>query len=318
MCLQWIKEINKLSIDSKTLELWDRAYEVEKSLSTAKIRLDLEKLNNLSESSPYIEELKNTLDEEHISQDYNGTDKVTGRIYAAKESNGFNIQTLPEVLKEVVIPESQSILYEYDYKYFEFCLLSQICGVDYKTDPHLELSQYLFKTDEYRAVCKTINYAIIYGKSIDSTISEIKKNFPNLKTNYLVLYDKLIQVTKPFEELKQSLIEEYKKHRVLYNYYGRNIYPQKEEYVFLNNYIQSTAADFIILKIQKLNKYLQQYPSINKILLQKHDSILFNLSIGLIQTTSIVKDIETILTSPEDKLVGQISLKSGKNWKELS
>ena len=174
----------------------------------------------------------------------------------------------------------------------------------------------MFNDESYRDVAKRINYSILYGQSISNSIKSLKGEFPNFNLNEEKLQEQLEEFVKPFEETKMALELEFKNSNKIINYFGRNIYPEKE-WAYLNNFIQSTAADFLITKIDKLKKYLQQYPSINRILLQKHDSILFNLSISLINNTEIVEDIIKILEEPEKQLIAKTSLKFGKNWKDL-
>jgi len=310
VCLEWLKILKTANYPEETLQLWNRAYDVENYLSATKIRIDRDKLNSLEEKMSF----KNLTDDEHIRQICNGTDKITGRIYSS--SNGLSLQTLPEIHRDIVIAEPKSVLVGFDYNYFEYSLLYQICNMECEDDPHLKLAEVLFKDKEYRDIAKGINYSILFGQSIENTIKDIKNKYPNLKINSDWLYSELVKITKPFSKLKEKLEEELKQTNVIYNYYGRNIYPQKD-YACLNNYIQSTAADLVIIKIDKLKKYLSQYPTINRILLQQYDSILFNFSIDIVENTDLLDDIIEILESPEKGLKGKTTMQYGKNWKKL-
>jgi len=312
-CLEWVDKFNNLGLSQETLAIWNKAYEVESYLSSLKVRIDKEKILNL-EDNIYFSILNNLENEEYLKQAYKGTDKITGRIYSSKKN--FNIQNLSKNNRDIVIAEKKCMLLEFDYDYFEYSLLRQLCGLDFSEDPHLKLAKELFNDESYRDVAKRINYSILYGQSISNSIKSLKGEFPNFNLNEEKLQEQLEEFVKPFEETKMALELEFKNSNKIINYFGRNIYPEKE-WAYLNNFIQSTAADFLITKIDKLKKYLQQYPSTNRILLQKHDSILFNLSVSLINNTEIVEDIIKILEEPEKQLIAKTSLKFGKNWKDL-
>jgi hypothetical protein len=313
VCLEWLKEIRKINYSEKTLRLWNDAYIVDEYLSSAQVRLDKNKLSLLEDNS-YYKAMESLSEGNYIQSAYNGTDKLTGRIYTAEKN--FSLQTLAINGRDIIVAEPGCLLIEFDYDYFEYSLLRQLGGLDFVGDPHLNLSEFLFKDVKHREIAKSINYSTLYGKSLENTVRDVKNSFPNLKIVDDVFFNKLKTFLKPFLQIKEELESDLKKSKVIYNYFGRNIYPRKS-YACLNNYTQSTAVDFFIRKILKLKEYLKKYPAINKILLQKHDSILFNINIESINNTNIVEDIISILESPEDGLIAKTSFKYGKNWKVI-
>jgi hypothetical protein len=312
VCLEWLKKLTKQSLSEETLSTWNKAYETEDFFSSIKVKIDKVKLGKLEDNST-TELSKNLIDSDYIIQKYNGTDKATGRMYSAK---GFNLQTLSEVNRDLVIAEPKCLLFEFDYNYFEYTLLRQVCGLEFAEDPHLKLSEYLFKSSEYRDIAKGINYSILYGLTLKNAVKKIKKEYPSFNLNEDLLLFQLKEFIKPFLPLQNKLIEEFNKHKRVTNFFGRSVYPE-HEYTCLNYYTQSTAADLFIRKIDKIRIYLKQLPSINKILLQKHDSMLFNFNIDVIENTTLLTDIIEILESKQEGLFAKVSLKTGSNWKEM-
>lgn len=311
LCLNWMKELKY----DDSVKLWTRAYEVENYLSKIKIKIDEGKLEKLNEGDNVIlNNIQDKIFNGHIIQKYNGTDKVTGRIYAI--SSGFSLQTLTKNFKEIIVAEDNCLLLEFDYKYFEYYLLSQIIDFPIDSDPHSSVSKLIFGTDEHRDIAKTINYGLLYGKSLDNTIEELYRDHV-IQLSKETLKDKLLPIVNAIEIFSDQLIKRLKKEGYISNYFGRQITPEKI-YASFNNYIQSTAADFVIIKIKKLADYLSKKDPLNRIVLQNHDSILLNLKLEDIENTEMAIEIKALLESPERKLIAKVGLKYGANWKELS
>lgn len=312
LCLNFLKE---LKIDVDLINLWQQAYLIEKKLSDIKVKVDEERVRILSDNdNPIMQNIYNSIEGDCIIQKYNGTNKTTGRIYPY--GTGFSLQSLAKPLRDIIIAEPDCFLVEFDYKAFEYNILSQLCKFEIKGDPHLYMSQLLFKDNEHRDIGKGLNYSLLYGKSIDTVILETLK-LPGLKLSKEELKEKLSKVLYPVKELQEKLEEELKVNKRLINYFGRNIYPEKV-YACVNNYIQSTAADILIIKLSKLFDLLSKHPPINKIVLQSHDSVLLNLSSSTIEKTDIASDIKTLLESPEKGLIGKVDVKYGLNWESLT
>lgn len=312
LCLD---SLTNLNLFNKSVETWQRAYEIETYLSSIKVRVNEELLKNLAsdEENAVAQSIYSNLNKGYIVQKYNGTDKITGRIFANKSR--FSIQTLTSNMKNIIVAEKDCLLVEFDYQYFEYTLLSQLCKFTLTADPHLALSQLLFGDSDHRTIGKEINYSLLYGKSITSLLKDLYKQF-EINIPEQELKEKLLEVIKPMEELKERLIQEFETNGFILNYFNRNITPEKN-YTCLNNYIQSTAADFFIIKLLKIRDLLGKYSSLNKIVLQNHDSVLLNLTVDEIENTDLVKDIFSILRDTEDKLVAEVDMKYGLNWGNL-
>jgi hypothetical protein len=314
LCLKWLNELD--NINSNERSLWQRAYYIENYLSDVKIKINTEKLKSYAanETNTLMQTIYSNSCEGYISQGYNGTDKITGRMYVL--DSGFSLQTLPPKFKDFIIAEKDCILVEIDYNYFEYDLLSQICDFKVNEDPHIHLSKVIFGDEEHRAIGKTINYGFIYGMAFKNIIKSIYEKFPDIVLDEEDIREKLKDVLDSIDELKTKLEEEFKENGVIFNYYKRRITPEKG-WACVNNYIQSTAADFIILKIDKLIQLFEEYSPDNKIILQKHDSILFNLNSKDIDNTDMLEKITEILNEEEDDLKAEFKLNYGWNWKDL-
>lgn len=311
LCLHWLNELKEVEYE----QVWQDAYEAEHLLSNLPVKIDKKQVLLLSYQSEttLFENILKQQDEGYVYQLYNGTDKTTGRMYA--KGSGFSMQTLPENIRHIVVAEHGCYLVEFDYKYFEYSLLQQLCKIVRKGDPHKHLALDLFGDVSYRDVAKRINYGTIYGQSIPSIVNELVKEY-QIDFNKSSLTERIEKLSQPFEELKLKLKEELELNGYVINPFGRFIIPEKN-FAVLNNYVQSTAADIVIRKLLKIKRLLNSYNSLNRIVLQKHDSILFNLREIDIEQEDIARKIKEILEQPENDLFGKVTLKYGKNWRDL-
>ena len=189
-------------------------------------------------------------------------------------------------LLPIVKPKnSDYFLFDVDYKYFEFAIMCYVCDIDFAEDPHLYLANLIFNDPGRRQEAKQINYSIIYGGNIDYILKT--NNAFDKKEKLEELYLNKIRV------LEKQLEEYYSEHGHIVNHFGRRIFPKKET-ALLNNFISSTATDFLIAKLYKLFNMLQDTNS--TIVFQKHDSVLFNIAKSEKNTK---EQIEEILGSEE-------------------
>lgn len=308
ICLNWFHTLRLSELNFKELSLWNRCYDIETKLSSLKVRVNTKILNELREGNNKFQKIYSTVNEGYITQKCNGTDNTTGRIYV--KDNDCSLQTMAKKFRDIVIPEKGCVLIEFDYDYFEYCLLSQLCDIPRGEDPHLNLSRLIWRDDEHRQQAKSINYAIIYGQTLSKTIDQLDIQ------NKEEILEKLQELLSPVEVFSRELSEKYQRDGYIKNYFGRILHPNKD-YAILNNYIQSTASDFFIIKLQKIFELLTQYDSINKVILQNHDSVLLNLDIETVESTNIVEEIQEILSCEEDDLIAHASFKYGYDWKNL-
>lgn len=311
LCLNWMKELKQNEYEG----VWQDAYEAEHYLSTLPVKIDRKLVLMLSYQSDNIlfESLLKQEEGGYVTQQYNGTDKTTGRMYA--KGSGYSLQTLTENVRQVIVAEKDCYLVEFDYKYFEYGLLQQMCQIPFKGDPHKNLAIEHFGDVSYRDIAKGINYGVIYGKSIEATAREIIQT-NKLKHSEEELIALLKKIRKPFGKLQKKLESDLKENGFVINPFGRHIVPEKQ-WAVMNNYIQSTAADIVIRKLLKIKKFFEDYDLSNRVVLQKHDSILFNLREIDIEENNIALKLKQILEGSECDLFGKVSCIFGKNWRDL-
>lgn len=313
LCLKWSKELQR---DDNEI-VWRRAYCVEDMLSNIEIKIDVDAAKKWSyrDNGKTFESILKQQSNGYITQKYNGTDKLTGRMYA--KGKGFSIQTLAKKFRNIVIAEPECYLIEFDYDYFEYYLLAQVCGFNPDVDPHSHLSLRLFGSDDakYRKIAKGINYSTLYGKSMHKVVDETLNTY-DIELTKKQFAAKLNETIRPVQKLRAELGEKFEKQGYIVNRFGRKIIPEKKHAV-LNNYIQSTAADIVIVKLQKIEHHLLAYDEQNTIVLQNHDSILLNLRIDDVEQTDIAQETKDILESPEQGLYGKVDIEYGINWREI-
>jgi hypothetical protein len=317
LCLNWLKELEETyKLNYKELALWQRAYYIEQLLSQGKVRINEKILKNYAsnEANTLMQTIYSHVINGYVKQNYNGTNKITGRMYIV--DSDFSLQTLPPKFKDIIIAEKDCILVEIDYNYFEYNILAQLVKIKIESDPHIHLSKIIFGNDKHRDIAKTINYGLLFGQSLKNILKSIYEKNKDVIINEEELVYKLKDILEPMNGLKKKLEKELKETGYIINYYGRTIIPEKE-WAVLNNYIQSTAADFVIIKLERLFQLLEQYNIDNKIVLTNHDSILFNLNLNDINNTDILEEIDRILCENEDGLIATYKINYGKDWKNL-
>jgi len=258
---------------------------------------------------------------------YNGSDNSTGRIFSTDENGSYqSLQNLNKEYKDVLNADKNCQLIEFDFKSFEFDILLQLLNKEIPEDfdPHIEIIKncfYFTKPEKFRDLGKKINYSIIYGMNVQKLIDGISKDY-NIENRDLLI-TKLTNHSfyEGLDDLRSKLYKEnyIKEYELCSNYYGRFIKVDKE-YALLNNFIQSTAVDFICYKILSIINKISNYKIDtfkNKILLQNHDSILLQLENKVIDETNLIDDIIKILKDPVKRIKGRFKMSFGDNWKNL-
>jgi len=294
----------KYSLDGKYNDPHMNILLVEKMLSAVEFNdIDLAK----------VEELGLKFDSLPARFDYHGFYTTTGRIYCTSE-NYTSLQNLSKDKLCILNAEQGSNLIEFDYKTFEYDILCQIIGYPMTEDPHSEIYDRLvgLELPNKRDVGKKINYAFLYGmnelRMADMLINEFKIGEDGFRDSFVekLRSEKIFNLVKDFDaELKSDL-----HYGVIDNYFGRNIHCKKE-YAVLSNYISSTAADLVYYKMLNIADMMVHRK--DKILLEKHDSILIQLSDESVES-GLFERIHAYLQEPVNGIKGRIGYNYGKNW----
>ncbi len=198
---------------------------------------------------------------------YGRTSSITGR---QKIVSGPQILMLKKEDRRKIF--SNNNLYMMDFSALEPCILFQLCGqnqLDYQ-DLYLSIKDYLGLKHIDRSEIKNTVLRLIYGSSVEHSnlnhqveATELNKFLSSLGIN----------------ELKQQLKSDLYSDGCLYNFYGKPIITKQQaldstfqEYMLINYYIQSTAADLALFLFSSFYKQNR-----NKIrpLFVIHDALLF-------------------------------------------
>lgn len=244
---------------------------------------------------------------------YSGFYTTTGRIYCNSEEFS-SLQNLPSDKKVILNAEPGCFLIEFDYKTFEYDLMCQIVNYPITEDPHTDIYNRLIDFDlpKKRDVGKKINYSFLYGMSdvriADMLINEFKIKDAFFKERFIekLQQEKIYRLVKDFEE---ELLEDME-YNIIDNWYGRNIHCKKD-YAVLSNYVSSTATDIVYYKMLHIADMMERKG--DKVLLQKHDSILIQLTDESIDG-DLFEKILNYLGEPVGGLKGRVSYEYGRNW----
>lgn len=247
---------------------------------------------------------------------FNGFYSTTGRIFCSSD-DWTPIQNVAKSKRDILFAEKGCYLIEFDYKSFEFDILCQILGIKVEDDPHAATYETLIGKPhpDSRKIGKTINYAFLYGMNETRLAERVASDLGNIvKLDMVDFLRKLseLEITNRVKEF-DAVLKKSASNNVIINYFGRSIH-FKKDYAYLNNYIQSTAADFINNKFLRLVDMLENK---NKVLLQNFDSILIQMTEYDIENTDLFERVLNMLQEPIFNIYGRIEYKYGRDWKNM-
>ena len=297
---------------------------------------------NVYETIFFVEEYLSTVELKNIDYDlyqslnfpikkgvtkykYNGSNSLTGRIYPVGLPGYQSLQNLRKDYRDCVKAEDNCFLIEIDFQSFELDLLNSYLNIyTDDIDPHVKIIEdcFLFdKPEDYRALGKKINYAVIYGVNLNTLINEIEIEY-DLK-NIDLIYQKISS------HLFFLKIEEFRKYLYSEKFIKRKMFVLTEfdrfikidkPHALLNNFISASASDIFFKKLREILELIQGSEidqERNKVLLQNHDSILFQLEEDVINDTDLLDKIVEIIQSKVNSFSPRYTLKYGKDWKNL-
>jgi hypothetical protein len=202
---------------------------------------------------------------EHLM--YSRTSSITGRQSVL---TGPQILTLKKDDRKEVFNNKD--LYILDFSAIEPCILFQLCGfhdLDFN-DLYLSIKSYLGLEALPRDEVKSTVLKLIYGSNISHANSSHPKEAQKLN-EFLSSFGAL--------ELKQKLKSELYDGGCLYNFFGKPILTKEhaietqfQDYVLINYYVQSTAADLGLLFF---SMFYNQNKTKIKPLFVIHDALVF-------------------------------------------
>lgn len=265
----------------------------------------------------------------YVQYEYNASESITGRMFTSNLKGYQPLQTLQKGHRGLLKAEKNCTFIEYDFKSFELSIIKEYYCFQFNSkpsivlnDPHEEICSLLgIDPIENRAFGKRINYAIVYGMSLNHLVDMVSEKI--FLDKYFIV--KIVESYSYYqwsirleEYLKVSICEKILNKKFLRNPFGRLIKIEKE-YAMLNNFIQSTACDILykkiigIIEIFKESKISEK----NKILFQNHDSILIQLENSVIIKTNVIEQINELMQSSVLFFNPKVIMKSGTNWGAL-
>jgi hypothetical protein len=255
-------------------------------------------------------------DKKFLRLKYSDKRTITGRINCV---DSFNPQMLPKeslIRKSIISRYKGGKIAVFDYKSFETRLSMYLTRNEefilenMNTDLHYNTAKAIFKTEEVtdaqRSIAKNINHAIIYGGG-DNLIKDILSKDPNINV------DESLQSVKdflfPILNTSEYINSVYKELGYIINPFGTLIKPNKV-YAAFNNYVQSTAADIVVDKIDEIKKWLKDKKS--SFMFQVYDSFVLDISP---EDINAIEDINKILSKYND-MIFDVEVSVGLNYFE--
>lgn len=260
---------------------------------------------------------------------------TSGRL----SSKDPNLQNIPvrsdygQAIRECFIAPEGCKLICADYSQIELRILAHIsqdknliAAFKSGADIHLATASQIFHkpieeiTKDERRYAKSINFGLIYGKSVFGLAKELKIERAAAKLyidNYFAQYP-----------LVSNFMENIKKfaHRDGYveTIYGRKIYlaninsannilRQAEERLALNAPMQGSAADIIKIAMLNVNQWLAQETLQTKMILQVHDELIFQVPNN--EVDIIMANLSRLMSEKTQLAVPlEIEVKTAENW----
>jgi hypothetical protein len=247
---------------------------------------------------------------------YSDKRTITGRINCI---DNFNPQTLPkdsEIRKSIISRFEGGEIVSFDYKSFETRLSMYLSrDMDFinqnlNSDFHINTAKVIFLNEEptleQREIGKNINHAILYGGG-DKLLSTIiaKSNINDVEESI-----KRVKVfLAPILDTSNYINDVYKELGYIVNPFGTLIKPNKT-YAAFNNYVQSTAADIVVDKLEEIKQWSKNKKS--SLIFQVFDSFVFDISP---EDKNAVEELYNILYKYND-MIFEIEYKRGRNYFE--
>lgn len=272
-----------------------------------------------------------------IHTTYNQTGAATGRL----SSNDPNLQNIPKrtergrEIRKAFVAAPGFRLASFDYSQIELRLLAHYCQdealVDafrHHVDVHRATAALMFgvaKEDvskEMRERAKTLNYAVLYGVTGFGLKQQLGEGFSLLETQALI--DQYYERFPKIKAFTISLIEEARSRGYNSTLFGRRRYypdilsARRNDRLYaerqaINAPMQGSASDMIKLAMIAIHRHLQG--SDNRMLLQVHDELLFELPDG---DDSAIEPIRSSMENALEVSVPiEVDVQIGPNWTDM-
>ncbi|VFP83754.1 DNA polymerase I [Buchnera aphidicola] len=323
------------------------------SISTnEKVLLKLSKIHKLPKiilQYRILNKLKNTYLKKLIKSINKKTNKIHTTYYQTSTSTGRlssrnpNLQNIPiktklgRKLRIAFIVKKKWLLLTADYSQIELRIIAHyskdkkmIKNLSYNQDIHLETAKNIFKIKNkkvkffHRNIAKIINFSILYGISPFGLAQKLNISILEASEyieNYFLTYKRVKKYIKHIYSMA-------KKNKYITTLFGRDIYipninsnniilKKYAKRFCINSIIQNTASDIIKTSMIKLNTIFQkEFYNDVKIIMHIHDELIFEIKE---EKKNQLIDLIKYYMENNTKLIVPlyVSIKTGKNWKEI-
>ena len=263
---------------------------------------------------------------------------VTSGRLSSREPNLQNIpvrSNYGQAIRECFIAAPGYKLICADYSQIELRILAHIsndknliAAFNSDADIHAATASQIFNkplteiSKDQRRYAKSINFGLIYGKSVFGLAKELKIDRAEAKLyidNYFANYP---QVKAYMERIKDEAHRDgfvstiYGRKIFLPNINaGNNILRQAEERLALNAPMQGSAADIIKLAMLNVNGYLEAHQLASVMVLQVHDELIFHVPDHEVEI--IQANLERLMSETTKLAVPlKVDVKAATNWGE--
>ena len=260
---------------------------------------------------------------------------TSGRL----SSKDPNLQNIPvrsdygQAIRECFIAPVGCQLICADYSQIELRILAHIsqdknliAAFNSGADIHLATASQIFDkpieeiTKDERRYAKSINFGLIYGKSVFGLAKELKIERAAAKLyidNYFAQYplvSNFMENIKKFAHRDGYVETIYGRKIYLANINsGNNILRQAEERLALNAPMQGSAADIIKIAMLNVNQWLAQENLQTKMILQVHDELIFQVPNN--EVDIVIANLSRLMSEKTQLAVPlEIEVKAAENW----
>lgn len=260
---------------------------------------------------------------------------TSGRL----SSKDPNLQNIPvrsdygQAIRECFIAPVGCQLICADYSQIELRILAHIsqdknliAAFNSGADIHLATASQIFHkpieeiTKDERRYAKSINFGLIYGKSVFGLAKELKIERAAAKLyidNYFAQYplvSNFMENIKKFAHRDGYVETIYGRKIYLANINsGNNILRQAEERLALNAPMQGSAADIIKIAMLNVNQWLAQENLQTKMILQVHDELIFQVPNN--EVDIVMANLSRLMSEKTQLAVPlEIEVKAAANW----
>jgi DNA polymerase-1 len=272
-----------------------------------------------------------------VHTSYHQAVAATGRL----SSSNPNLQNIPirsaegrKIREAFIAPEGHKLIAA-DYSQIELRIMAHLSedeglltafaqGIDIHSATAAEVFEVEIEnvTTDLRRSAKAINFGLIYGMSAFGLAQQLgieRSQAQKYINSYFDRYPGVRQYMESTRELakQQGYVE---------TLFGRRLYlpeinsrnaarRQYAERTAINAPMQGTAADIIKIAMINTNQWLQQNQSVNKMIMQVHDELVFEVNEDQVDSFSLV--ISQIMNSAAQLKVPLIvDVGVGNNWHE--